>query len=54
MGSLEIKKYIMATCRILNGITWRERGFLLVLDGKIDGGTICIFSHSTGTTYDKK
>lgn len=29
-------------------------GWTLVLDGKLDGGTISVFSHTTGTTYDKK
>jgi hypothetical protein len=27
---------------------------MLVLDGKLEGGIISVFFHTTGTTYDKK
>jgi hypothetical protein len=37
----------------LNGITWRGYKFPSVLDGKMDRDTICISSHTTGTTYYK-
>jgi hypothetical protein len=49
-----VKKYIVATCHILNGVTWRWRRFSLGLDGKMDGCTICIFFHNTCTIYDFK
>jgi hypothetical protein len=29
-------------------------GWTLVLDGKSDGGTISVFSYTTGTKFDKK
>jgi hypothetical protein len=31
-------------------MTWLN----VVFEGKMDGGTIFVFSHTTGTTYDKK
>jgi len=38
--------YTVATCR------WHENP--LILDEKMDGCTISIFFHNTGTTYKKK
>jgi hypothetical protein len=36
------------------GATYRWHEKSLVLNGKMDGDTIFVFSHSTETTYEKK
>jgi hypothetical protein len=52
-SKLKKEKKSVIMCRILNGVTCRWHEFLSVLNGKIDGDTISVFSHTTDTTYDK-
>jgi len=40
-------------CRIGTSIRVEWHGQTLVLDGKMDGCTISVFFHSTGTSYEK-